>query len=44
MVNRIWKNAKEELEVKITESIINFNSKTLASKIPTCNAAMFSIS
>jgi hypothetical protein len=44
MVNRIRKNAKEELEAENTESIIDFDSKTSASKTPTCNAAMFSIS
>ena len=44
MVNRIRKNAKEEPEAENTESIIDFDSKTLASKTPTCNAAMFSIS
>ena len=43
MVNRIRKNTKEELEEN-TESIIDFDSKTSASKTPTCNAAMFSTS
>ena len=43
MVNRIRKNAKEELEAKNTESTIDFDSKTTPTSItPTCNAAMFS--
>ena len=45
MVNWIRKDIKEELEAKNIESIIDFDSKTTpASKTPTCNAAMFSIS